>query len=62
MEAKLLRSLQTFFKYMLWTAIAAGIAYAANNLSDLQLPEWSVPIMGAILKAAATWIATKREE
>ena len=61
MDQKLSASLKTFGKYVFWTAMAAAIQAAINGLSGIELPLWMVPLLGAALKAAATYVATQVE-
>lgn len=56
---KLSKSLATFGKYLFWTAVAAAIQGAINHLAALHLPDILIPFIGALLKAAATWVATE---
>lgn len=59
---KLSASLKTFGKYIFWTAVAAGITAAINTLPKVEAPEWVIPILGAALKAAATWVSMQIKE
>jgi len=54
-----LATIKTFVKYMAWTAAAAAIQYVTNAYTTFGFPDWAVPILGAALKAAATYVATK---
>lgn len=56
------KSAATFGKYLFWTAVAAGIQYAVSHLSSLTLPEWTIPLIGAALKAAATYVSVQLKE
>lgn len=62
MNPKLLASLRTAGKYVFWTAVAAAIQAALNALAKIELPAYYVPVIAAILKAAATWVATQTPE
>lgn len=53
------RTAITFVKYLLWTAVAAAINAAVERLGDLQLPAIYVPILAAVLKSIATFVATR---
>jgi hypothetical protein len=61
MNAKTTASTKTFLKFVIWAAAGAAVAAALNNLASLNLPDWAGMIAGAVLKAAATWIATQNE-
>jgi hypothetical protein len=62
MNAKLTASTKTFFKFLFWTVLAAALQFTIEHLADLQLPVALIPIVGALLKAVATWIATQQEQ
>ncbi len=58
MRNKLIASIKTAAKYLLWTGVAAGLTAIANSLGG-QIPAWAIPPIAAVLKAAATWAATQ---
>lgn len=49
-------------KYILWTAIAAGLVALTGNLDHIGIPTLLIPVVAAILKGFATYIATEVEE
>ena len=55
------KSAATFVKYLIWTAVAAAISYATEHLTDLNLPMYYVPVLAALLKSIATYVATQTE-
>lgn len=56
------KTLATFFKYLAWTAVAAALTYATDHLADVNIPGFYVPLLAALLKSLATWVATQTEE
>ena len=54
------RAWKTFGKYLLWTMVAAGLTYATDNLTAMELPTWVTPVIAAALKSAATYVATQK--
>lgn len=55
-------SAKTFGKYLFWTVIAAGIQAVSQQIPNMHLPEWSIPLIGAALKAAATAVQTELDK
>lgn len=56
------KTILTFIKFLWWTGVAAGIEAAINNLAHVNLPGWTVPLLGAALKAGATYAASRAKE
>jgi len=52
----------SFFKYLVWTGVAAILQAALVALTTLDLPLWVIPLIASVLKAAATYVASKAEE
>ncbi len=52
-------SIMTFLKYVLWTAVAAGITAAIDTLATLKIPPYVTLLLAALLKTAATAVQTK---
>lgn len=61
MNQKLKVSVRTFAKYMLWSGAAAAIDWAARNYAGWHIPSVYLPLIGGLLKAAASWVATRKE-
>lgn len=53
------KSLATFAKYLIWTAIAAVIQVTLDNLGNLSIPIWVIPLVASLLKSIATYVATQ---
>lgn len=51
----------TVFKYIAWTGAAALIAALSGNLDHIGVSTWLIPVVAAILKGIATFIATQVE-
>lgn len=62
MNTRTTASLKSFAKYLLWTGIAAAAVAAGNNLGNAGIPDFVIPIVGALLKALATFAATEAKE
>jgi hypothetical protein len=62
MTTKLSASSKSFIKYVFWTAIAAVLVEVGNAIPNWNIPDVYVPIIGAVLKAGATYVATKKNE
>jgi hypothetical protein len=62
MRTKAIASIRTLFKYLVWTGIAAVLVALADKLPNVQIPAAWIPILGGLLKSAATWAATQAEE
>jgi hypothetical protein len=56
------RAIVTLLKYAAWTALSAGLVYVTNHLADLKLPDVYIPIIAAVLKSIATYVATQAQE
>ena len=59
---KLSKATLSFVKYLLWTGTAALLAALTGNLDHLSIPTMLIPVVAAVLKGAATYVATKVEE
>jgi hypothetical protein len=59
MNDKTQRAVISWVKYLAWTGVAALIQAAIENVGNMQLPVWFTPILGSVLKAAATFVATQ---
>lgn len=56
------RSLVTFVKFLVWYGVAAALQQAIQQVGNVGIPDVYVPIAAAVLKAAATWVATQTQE
>ncbi len=56
------KTIMTFIKYLVWTGVAAILQAALVALTTLDLPLWIIPLIASVLKAAATYVASKAEE
>lgn len=61
MNAKLAVGAKSTWKYLAWTAVAAGVVAVIDLLPGVQLPPWAIPILGAILKGLASFAATEAQ-
>ena len=59
---KLSKATLTFAKYIVWTAVSAGLAAVITNLGGLHVPTILIPIVAAMLKSIATYVATQAED
>lgn len=55
-------SLKTWAKFLFWYAVAAILEQAIQTIGNIGIPDMWVPIAAAVLKAIATFVATKRQE
>lgn len=53
------KTLATFLKYLFWTVVAAAIKWTIDNIGNLNIPIEYVPLVAAVLKSIATWVATQ---
>lgn len=47
------------WKYAFYTALSAGILTLIGELNHTPAPVWMIPLLGTVLKGAATWISTE---
>lgn len=64
MSQETARALMTWLKFAAWAGVAAGVQALIDGLTTLDIgdSQWStlfIVIVGACLKAAATWVATR---
>ncbi len=62
MSKALSKSAVSFGKYLLWYAVSAALQQAIEKLGSVGIPDIYVPIAAAVLKAGATWVATRLRE
>jgi 3-methyladenine DNA glycosylase AlkD len=62
MNAPTIASLKSFAKYLFWFLVAAAIDWMLANIGLLHLPDLWVPVIAAVLKGLATWVATYSKE
>ena len=55
-------SLKTWAKFLFWYVLAVAIEQAIQTIGNIGIPDVYVPIAAAVLKAIATFVATKRQE
>lgn len=48
-------TLLTGWKYLLWTALAAGVTTGIGELNHTSIPFWAIPLVASALKSAATF-------
>jgi hypothetical protein len=60
-QTKAVAAAKSVWKFLFWTLVAAVIRAVIDNLTSFQIPELYVPIIGAVLKGIATWVATQCE-
>jgi len=53
---------KTVWKYLAWTGVAAVLTELINQLPHIELPVIVIPLAAAVLKGAATWVATRIAE
>lgn len=56
------KSIATLAKFVFWTAVAAGLQKLIEVVGNVGIPDIYVPIVAAVLKAAATYVATEIKE
>lgn len=56
---KLRKAALTFIKMAGWSAAGAVVQVALSNYTTWPIPEWLFVPIGALLKSAATYIATE---
>lgn len=61
MNRKAKVSARTLLKYAGWTGAGAFVVTCINYLPHVELPDFWIPVVGAILKTLASWIATQTE-
>lgn len=61
-KMKLSKATLSTIKYIVWTAIAAGLVALTGNLDHVGIPTLLVPVVAAILKGVATYVATEANE
>jgi uncharacterized membrane protein YjfL (UPF0719 family) len=61
-QTKAVAATKTIWKYLFWTIIAAVVKALLDNITKFNLPEIYVPVIGAILKGIATWVATQYKD
>lgn len=59
---KLSKAGMSTLKYVFWTGVGAGLVALTGNLNDVGVPTILVPIVAAILKGIATFVATEADE
>jgi hypothetical protein len=47
------------WKLLFWMCVAAVVQELINQIPHVQLPVYIIPFIGAALKGAASWVATK---
>jgi hypothetical protein len=62
MSNKTAASIRSFLKYLFWTMVAAGATAATSAIANVSIPDWIIPLLGAGLKALATYAATEAGE
>jgi hypothetical protein len=60
-QTKAVAAAKSTWKYLFWTVVAAVLRYVIDNLFAFKIPELYVPLIGAVLKGIATWVATQCE-
>ena len=60
-QTKAVAAVKSVWKFLFWTVVAAVIRAVIDNLFRFNIPEIYVPLIGAVLKGVATWVATQCE-
>lgn len=45
------------FKVIFWVAVAAAVQAAIDQIPNVKLPLWAVPLIAAALKGLATYVS-----
>jgi hypothetical protein len=53
------KALISFVKFVFWSGVSGAVAAALKELARLDLPTGLVWVLGGLLKAVATWVATR---
>lgn len=60
-QTKAVAAAKSIWKFLFWTLVAAMLRAVIDNLFRFNIPEVYIPIIGAVLKGVATWVATQCE-
>lgn len=59
MSNKLKATLLTGWKFLFYTALAAGITTASSELSHTPIPVFIIPLVASVLKSIATFLTVE---